>query len=76
MKITEKHYLFMKKKMAENKNKIPAMAIYEKNKLSEKRYRWDLVIKSGLLNFICDDLYKYLNDSHIDTALRKIVKEI
>lgn len=45
---------------------------------SDKRYRWDLLWKSGLK--IGDgagmpgdlDLYAYANDDHIDTALRKI----
>lgn len=41
--------------------------------LSDKRYRWDLVYAARLTPFICEVLYKYLNDDHIETALRKIV---
>lgn len=45
----------------------------------DKRYRWDLLYRSGLK--IGDgvgvngdiNLYAYLNDEHIDTALRSIV---
>lgn len=38
-----------------------------------KRARWDLTYKAGLSKWICDNLYPYLNDSHIDTALCRIV---
>ena len=41
-----------------------------------KRYRWDLLFAAGGRfyegNFMAK-LYSYLNDSHIDTALKKIV---
>ena len=47
---------------------------YKSAGLSHKRYRWDLARDSGLLRFICDTLYTYLNDDHIDTALRSVVK--
>ena len=40
---------------------------------SDMRYRWDLARHAGLIPFFCDTLYKYMNDSHIDTALRKLV---
>lgn len=43
---------------------------------NDKRIAWDLSRASGLTSFICDNLYKYLNDSHIETALLKIYKEI
>lgn len=36
----------------------------------DKRYRWDLLYLSG---FQLGPLYSYLNDEHIDTALRRIV---
>lgn len=38
-----------------------------------KRYRWDLLHAS---KFPISRLYSYLNDSHIDRALRTIVKDI
>lgn len=50
--------------------------LYRTARLSDKRYQWDLVRHSGALPFVCDTLYKYLNDSHIDTALRGIVKPL
>lgn len=42
----------------------------------ERRFRWDLLYKARLSPWICDNLYSYLNDSHIDTALKKIVLEL
>ena len=45
----------------------------------EKRFRWDVFWTARRYlngNFISDILYSYLNDDHIDTALKKIVKEI
>jgi hypothetical protein len=45
---------------------------YEKMNLSGMRYRWDILRAAKLMPFVCDTLYKYLDDSHIDSALRKI----
>ena len=46
--------------------------------LTAKRYRWDMLEKSGIRigSDIDDDvnLYAYAKKSHIDTALRKITK--
>jgi hypothetical protein len=39
--------------------------------LTMKRYRWDALYRAGLSKWICDELYPYLNDSHVDTALRE-----
>lgn len=41
-----------------------------------KRIRWDLARASGLTPFFCSTLYSYLNDEHIDTALKSAVKDI
>lgn len=40
----------------------------------DKRYRWDLFQAAGLGRYSCDVLYAYLDDAHIDTAIRSIVK--
>lgn len=37
-----------------------------------KRLRWDIANASGLIPWFCSDLYPYMNDDHIDTALRHI----
>ena len=57
-------------------------AHYKGNGMSDMRYRWDLVWRAGLSNWICDNLYRsqdgydYLNDEHINTALRRIVPSL
>jgi len=58
-------------------------AKYKEHDLTDKRYRWNLVFMAGLVRdpksctrFICDVLYEYLTDDHIDTALRSIVKPL
>ena len=44
--------------------------------LSDKQFRWDCAHAAGLTKFFCDELYKYLNDEHIDSALRSIIKPL
>jgi hypothetical protein len=44
--------------------------------VTPKRYRWDLARGAGLTSFMCDTLYPYAEDKHIDTALRSIVASI
>lgn len=51
-------------------------AAYRAQNLTDKRYRWDLAYAAGCTRFICDALYSYLDDTHIDTALRAIVKPL
>ena len=41
--------------------------------LSLKRYQWDITYQVGLTAYICDTLYSYLNDDHIQTALNRII---
>lgn len=44
---------------------------YREQGLSDKRYRWDLLWAS---KFNFGAMYDYCNDTHIDTALRKIIR--
>jgi hypothetical protein len=51
---------------------------YKAAELSDKRYRWDLLYHAQRKNivpehFVCDTLYIYANDDHLDTALRRLV---
>lgn len=71
MKIKPEHYEHIKNAVAENMIKIP-FSKYKEQGLSGERYRWDLFWASGLSKFLCGTLYKYLNDDHVDTALRRI----
>jgi hypothetical protein len=55
----------------------PALrAAYRDAGLSLKRYQWDVTWKAGLTTYICDTLYPYLNDDHIQTALNRIIPAI
>lgn len=41
-----------------------------------KRYRWDLLWMAFKEKWVCDTLYPYLNDTHIDSALRSIIYDL
>ncbi len=49
---------------------------YKAKGLTDMRYRWDLTYAAGCTTFICNVLYEYMNDVHIDTALRSIVEPL
>lgn len=78
MKIKPEHFEKLKKAIAETLATKPnAAADYKAAGLSEMRFRWDVLHAATIdgeksLRFICDTLYKYMNDEHIDTALREI----
>lgn len=79
MKITNEHFKLMQTAMAETLARYPdARETYADMGLSPKRLRWD-VLRSSTINgvkgitWLCDNLYPYLNDAHIDTALRHIM---
>lgn len=40
------------------------------------RFRWDLLNAAKLTELLCREIYGYANDTHVDTALRAIMKEI
>ena len=44
--------------------------------LSTKRYQWDLLRHAVGMSWVCDTLYPYLNDSHIQSALNHLVKPL
>ena len=46
---------------------------YQAKDLSHKRYRWDLLWKSKF--DVCNLIYPYANDEHIDSVLRFLVLE-
>jgi len=61
-----------------NRNAVELAAGYKAQGLSDKRFRWDLLwaVPNIVRQPIFDRMYKYAHDEHIDTALRRIVKEI
>lgn len=42
----------------------------------QKRFNWDLLWKAGLSKFVSQELYPYLNDDHINTALKQICPKL
>ncbi len=48
----------------------------ERVKDINKRFRWDICHAAQLNQFMCEELYEYLNDDHIDTALRQVIKNL
>lgn len=90
MKMQREHYDVLKQAMMpfvslakENRNDLlknnPSYANGTKD--INKRVRWDLlwyVKRMGLIpeHFLFDTINAYLNDDHIDSALKKIAKEL
>jgi hypothetical protein len=71
MKMTSTDYEELKLEIIDTLNENPNMrAEYEKLGLTHKRYRWDLLWLSGV---DVTKYYHYLNDDHIDTALRRLL---
>lgn len=82
MKITSSHFDHLRS-LIEPLDTTERRAEYKSKGLTDTRYRWDLTYLSGhasnpesCTRFICDTLYSYMNDSHVDTALRSIVKPL
>ena len=74
LKITKADYLELQKAVLNVVSNNPEIRnSYIGKGLSDKRFRWDMVHASG---FNVCSLYHYLNDNHIDTALRHITKHI
>jgi len=82
MKIENEHYEHMKRKIAAIWTKEKHEAHHQfvlnegKSKDTDKRVRWDWMHYAKLTPFICDNIYSYANDNHINTALKRIIKEL
>ena len=91
MKITQKHYAKLKNLFVQveplSKYTIQHLEeVYTKDHASgalkandiNKRLRWDLwaCIKQEERVKLVNELYTYMNDDHIDSALKQIIKEI
>jgi hypothetical protein len=77
MKITIEHYAHIARALNDIKPTILEMIPAYKNAgFSDKRLRWDACYQAGLTTFICDTIYKYCDDSHIDTALRQYFSKL
>lgn len=42
----------------------------------QKRFCFDLAFGAGLNKFFCDELYPYMDDNHIYTALKKVCPKV
>lgn len=79
MKIKPEHYAALKA-VIEPLDTAENRARYERGEFPRadrtrdlaKRYRWDLLYAS---KYPVGELYSYLDDNHIDTALKAIVKQ-
>jgi hypothetical protein len=85
MKMTKKHYETLRVMVAGLLEQHPDTPIHYSNgnfaranavKDLNKRYRWDLFYYATSKDQPFRDELGYLQDSHIDTALRNIVKPI
>ena len=77
MKIKKEHFNHIKNLVdaftadPENREKLEN----HKAKVSSMRYRHDVARAAGMSSqWVCDNLYPYMDDTHLDTALRNIVR--
>jgi hypothetical protein len=83
MRITKDHYEKLKEQMAGKLADTPPsdLTAYMENikatrpKTYNMRLAWDL-FGSGVSHEFKSELYKYVNDSHIQTAILRISKEL
>ncbi len=73
MKIKPEHVEYIKRAILAD-SKAPLLSEYLSKGLSEKRWRWDLLWRAKISQWISDNIYPYANDDHIDTALKYILK--
>lgn len=81
MKIKPAHYAYMKAAIGKFSTAwvdAHRAAIVREGKARDvaMRLRWDVSYHAGLTPWICDNVYSYADDSHIDTALRSIMREL
>lgn len=83
MKITKEHYNYMKMRIKDKVENYGKIALKEhvlgnvlpKATNPDLRLRWDL-FSSCLTDFACQELYRYCDDTHIETALKQIQTEL
>lgn len=80
MKMTAEHYDQLRAAVLPIMREIevgPLRARYDAQGLSDERRRWDALwmVEPVIRYPLFDELYTYLHDNHIDTALRRIQRE-
>lgn len=78
MKIKPEHYKLMAEALAPLILNTAVRQSYTAAGYSDMRFRWDVLRASTIegvrgITWIGDNLYPYMNDDHIDTALRHIM---
>lgn len=80
MKIKAEHYAALKSIIGSfNREQVLAYKALKLGKDPERRFRWDLFYcarRSGAEKIALEDIYRYANDTHLDTALKRIVREL
>jgi len=83
MKIKPEHYATLRDAFASIRDRIAshreAVIAEGRAKDIDKRVRWDALyaLHASLPdNFVCGTLYAYMDDTHLDTALRAIMREV
>lgn len=81
MKIKSEHFEIIKSAIASiDRDKIAAhrliLAADIRVKDLEKRLRWDVLYATKLATWLCDNVYPYADDNNVDTAIRKIFKDL
>ena len=75
MKMQPEHYIHLRAALTACDTDYHR-ARYQAARLTARRYQWDLVRYASLMPWLCDTLYSYLSDNHIQTALDKIVRPL
>ena len=76
MKITQADYDVLRTAISPYHSTSKLQAYIDKD-LTQRKYVWDLIHLARTRNgFDVCQFYHYLNDDHIDTALRSILKEL
>jgi hypothetical protein len=80
--MTPEHYNIMKREIQkiwtpeEHEARRAAIIAQRLPRDIEKRLRWDWSWASNMSAFVVEVLYTYLDDTHIDSALKKIIAEL
>jgi hypothetical protein len=79
MKMKHEHYNHIRESFEKHAHWIPltreSIAKENKAKDYDKRLRWDMLYIAVGSRWICDNIYSYLDDTHIDSALRAIMRQ-
>jgi hypothetical protein len=76
MKMNATHYEYLYTAInALDRDTVLAHKSLELGNDKVKRFVWDLYYMINASAWICGNLYSYLNDSHIETALKSIARE-